>query len=303
MDQVAPPLFKQGPSAFARVLFFATLAVTLLVADTRFDVLGLVRGWVGTALYPVELGAAAPVQWIGRFFGYFTSLDRIEGENRRLAQDNNALAQTALRAQALEAENEHLRKLAGLREGLHAKSVAAEILYDARDPFSRKVVVDRGTQDGVERGQPVIDESGVVGQVTRVFPLSSEITLLTDREQAIAVQNVRTGARGIAYGNAASGPAGQIDLRFMPSNVDVQKDDLLVTSGLDGVFPDGLPVAKVTSVERNAAYQFAKILCAPMGGTERNRHVLILLTARAAPRPADEPPPPAPRIRRGTKAP
>ncbi len=300
MDQVAPPLFQQGPSAFARVFFFATLALTLLVVDTRFDALGTVRTGLGTALYPVELGAAAPAQWVGRFFGYFTSLDRIEAENRRLAQDNNALAQTALRAAALQAENEHLRRLAGLREGLHAKSVAAEILYDARDPFSRKVVVDRGTQDGVERGQPVIDESGVVGQVTRVFPLSSEVTLLTDREQAIAVQNVRTGVRGIAYGNAAAGPAGQIDLRFMPSNVDVKKDDLLVTSGLDGVFPDGLPVAKVASVERNAAYQFAKILCAPMGGTERNRHVLILLTERPAPRPADEPPPVS-KSRRGTK--
>ncbi len=204
-----------------------------------------------------------------------------------------------MRAASLEAENEHLRKLAGLREGLRAKSVAAEMLYDARDPFSRKVIVDRGIEDGVERGQPVIDESGVVGQITRVFPMSSEITLLTDREQAIAVQNVRTGVRGIAYGNAAGGAAGQIDLRFMPPNADVKHDDLLVTSGLDGVFPDGLPVAKVLSVERNAAYQFAKILCAPMGGTERNRHVLILLTGKPTPRPADEPAPPPTKGRRG----
>ena len=289
MEQVAPPLFKQGPSAFARLFFFAILSLTLIVADTRFGALRYVRIALGSALYPMQRGVLAPTQWAGNFFGYFQALDQVEAENRKLALEKNALAQTALRAESLAAENEHLRKLAGLREAQASKSVAAEILYDARDPFSRKVIVDRGSNDNIERGQPVIDESGVVGQITRVFPLSSEITLLTDREQAIAVQNVRTGVRGIAYGNAAGGPAGQIDLRFMPSNVDVQKDDLLATSGLDGVFPVGLPVARVLSVERNAAYQFARILCTPLGGTERNRHVLILLTDRPTPRPADEP--------------
>ena len=300
MDQVAP-LFKQGPSAIARLFFFAVLALTLLVADTRFDGLRYVRMALGSALYPVQRGVLAPTQWAGDLLGTFRALDRVEAENKRLALEKNALAQIALRAESLAAENAHLRNLAGLRAGVQSRSVAAEILYDARDPFSRKVIVDRGTQDGVERGQPVIDESGVVGQITRVFPLSSEITLLTDREQAIAVQNVRTGVRGIAYGNAAGGAAGQIDLRFMPSNVDVKKDDLLVTSGLDGVFPDGLPVARVLSVERNAAFQFARILCAPAGGIERNRHVLILLIDKPAPRPADEAPAVLPRVKRGTR--
>lgn len=319
MDQVAPSLFKQGPSALARLFFFAVLSLTLIVADTRFDALRHVRVVLGAALYPMQRGVLVPTQGAGRLFGYFASLDRVEADNRRLAQEKNVLALTALRAESLEAENVHLRELAGLRAGQQVRSVAAEILYDARDPFSRKVIVDRGTQDGVERGQPVIDESGVVGQVTRVFPLSSEVTLLTDREQAIAVQNVRTGVRGIAYGNAAgsgggvsttggagggTGPtgnaAGQIDLRFMPSNVDVRKDDLLATSGLDGVFPVGLPVARVLSVERSAAYQFARILCTPLGGTERNRHVLVLLIERPAARPADEAPVATPRTKRGS---
>ncbi len=290
MDQVAPPLFKQGPSALARLFFFGVLSITLLVADTRFDGLRYVRSVLGTALYPVQRGVLAPTVWMQGLGSYFTSLDRIESENRQLAKDKNELAQTALRAASLEAENAHLRKLAGLRESLRAKSVAAEILYDARDPFSRKVIVDRGTADGVERGQPVLDEAGVVGQITRVFAMSSEVTLLTDREQAIAVQNMRTGVRGVAYGNGGGGGStGLLDLRFMPSNVDAKPDDQLVTSGLDGVFPNGLPVARVLTVDRNAAFQFAKILCVPMGGTERNRHVLVLLTERAQPRPADEP--------------
>jgi len=296
------PLFKQGPSALARLFFFSVLALTLLVVDTRFEALRYVRTGLGTALYPVQRSVIAPTRWFDNFFGYFRALDAVEADNARLAREKNELAQTALRAASLEAENEHLRRLAGLRDALHARSIAAEILYDARDPFSRKVIIDRGTQDDVERGQPVLDEAGIVGQITRVFPLTAEVTLLTDREQTIAVQNVRTGVRGIAYGNAAGGAAGQIDLRFMPSNADVRKDDLLVTSGLDGVFPDGLPVARVTSVERNAAYQFAKVLCMPMGGIERNRHVLVLLTEKPTPRPADEPPPVV-KIKRGTKTP
>ncbi len=289
MEQVAPPLFKQGPSALARLFFFAIFALTLLVADTRFDALRYVRGALGTALYPVQRGVLAPTQWLGGLATYFESLARVERDNQQLAREKTELAQTALRAASLEAENAHLRGLAGLRDSLPSKSVAAEILYDARDPFSRKVIIDRGAGDGVDRGQAVIDESGVVGQVTRVFPMSSEVTLLTDREQAIPVQNLRTGVRGIAYGGGSGGSAGLIDLRFMPTNVDAKQNDLLVTSGLDGVFPQGLPVARVTSVERNAAYQFAKILCAPLGGTERNRHVLVLLTEKGPPRPADEP--------------
>ena len=289
MDQVAPPLFKQGPSALARLLFFAAFALTLLVADTRFEALRYVRTVLGTALYPVQRSVLAPTQWLSGLASYFESLDRVERDNQQLVREKTELAQTALRAASLDAENAHLRKLAGLREGLQVRSVAAEILYDARDPFSRKVIVDRGTGDGVDRGQPAIVESGVVGQVTRAFAMSSEITLLTDREQAIAVQNLRTGVRGVAYGGGSGGSAGTIDLRFMPANVDIKQDDVLVTSGLDGIFPQGLPVARVLSVDRNPAYQFAKILCAPQGGTERNRHVLILLTDKPTPRPADEP--------------
>ena len=299
MDQVAPPLFKQGPSAFARLFFFAVLALTLLVADTRFDALRYVRVGLGTALYPVQRGVLAPTQWVGNFFGYFQRArprSRPTTGSCRSRRTRSRRPRCAPRAWMPRTSTCASSRVCA--KGCTSKAVAAEILYDARDPFSRKVIIDRGTNDGVDRGQPVIDESGVVGQITRVFPLSSEITLLTDREQAIAVQNVRTGVRGIAYGNAAGGPAGQVDLRFMPSNVDVQKGDLLATSGLDGVFPVGLPVARVLSVERNAAYQFARILCAPLGGTERNRHVLILLTEKTTARPAEEPPAPTPKGKR-----
>ncbi|MEN3365455.1 MAG: rod shape-determining protein MreC [Burkholderiales bacterium] len=179
-----------------------------------------------------------------------------------------------------------MRKLLTANEQLPVKSVMSEILYDARDAFIRKIIVDRGTQHGVAPGQPVIDDIGIVGQVTRVFPFTSEVTLLTDKDQAIPVQVVRTGLRSIAYGQ---GHSGSLDLRFMPVNADIKNGDILVTSGIDGVYPAGLSVAKVVQVESKSTDAFARIICQPLAGIDRNRQLLILLTeSKLPPRPAPE---------------
>jgi rod shape-determining protein MreC len=161
----------------------------------------------------------------------------------------------------------------------------SEILYDARDAYTRKIVVDRGSQQGVAPGQPVIDDVGVVGQVTRVFPFTSEVTLLTDKDQAIPVQVVRSGLRSIAYGQGSSGA---LDLRFMPTNADIKNGDILVTSGIDGVYPPGLAVAKVTHVENKSTDAFARISCQPLAGIDRNRQLLILLAENKFPPPPPE---------------
>ena len=158
----------------------------------------------------------------------------------------------------------------------------AEILYAGRDPFSRKVVIDKGTGDSIRAGQAVMDDTGIIGQVTRVFPMLSEVTLITDKEQATPVQVVRNGLRAIAYGDGVA-----LDLRFMAANADIQNGDILVTSGIDGTYPSGLPVARVSRVERDQAYAFAKIQCVPIAGTDKHRQVLVLA------QPADLPPPPA----------
>jgi rod shape-determining protein MreC len=170
------------------------------------------------------------------------------------------------------------------RERSARKSTLAEILYAGRDPFARRVVVDRGAVHGVSAGLAVIDDTGVVGQVTRVHPMLSEITLITDKNQAIPVQVVRNGLRAVAFG---SGDGETLDLRFMAANADIQNGDVLVTSGIDGTYPEGLPVAKVSRIERDNSYQFAKISCTPSAGTGRNRHVLVLSPDSAVP-----PPPP-----------
>jgi rod shape-determining protein MreC len=288
MEYSPPPLFKQGASARAKVVFFSLIALILLVADSRLRSLTMIRQVVGTVLYPLQVVAMAPRDAVYAVGEYFTSVSTLQNENHRLKLQQIANAQTLQQSQQLAAENDQLRKLLGATERISSKAVMSEILYDARDAFTRKIVVDRGSRHGVAPGQPVIDDVGVVGQVTRVFPFTAEVTLLTDKDQAIPVQVVRSGLRSIAYGQ---GHSGSLDLRFMPTNADIKSGDVLVTSGIDGVYPPGLAVAKVTNVENKSTDAFARITCQPIAGIDRNRHLLILLTEmNLPPRPAPEDP-------------
>ena len=288
MEYSPPPLFKQGASARAKVVFFALIAIALLVADSRLRSLAMIRQVVATVLYPLQSAALLPRDAAYRIGDYFYSLAAVEQENKNLKRQQVVNAQALQQAQQLGAENAQLRRLLGASAQVPLKSIMSEILYDARDAFTRKIVLDRGTRHGVALGQPVIDEVGVVGQVTRVFPFTSEVTLLTDKDQAIPVQVVRSGLRSIAYGR---GQSGVLDLRFMAANADIQKGDVLVTSGIDGVYPRGLAVAKVVQVENKSGDAFARIVCQPSAGIDRNRQLLILLAdAHIAPRLApDEP--------------
>jgi len=286
MEYSPPPLFKQGASARVKVVFFSIIAFLLLIADAHFQKLGAIRQTVGTGLYPLQIAAVAPRDLVIRAGEYFTALSSVEAQNRQMKLDQAHNAQRLQQTSHLQAENTQLRKLLGASERLPVKAVLAEILYDTRDAFTRKIVLDRGSRHGVKPGQPVIDDIGVVGQVTRAFPFSSEVTLLTDKDQAIPVQVVRNGLRSVAYGG---GQSGMLDLRFIASNADIKPGDLLVTSGIDGVYPPGLAVAKVTRIANKSSDEFAKILCEPAAGISRNRQLLVLLAeSNIAPRPPPE---------------
>jgi len=154
------------------------------------------------------------------------------------------------------------------------------VLYVGRDPYTRKLNIDRGAAQGVRPGSPIADEDGVIGQVTRVHPLVAEVTLLTDRDQAVPVQVVRNGLRAVAFGAGASG---MLELRFMSAVADIQNGDRLVTSGIDGTYPAGLPVASVVRIERDAEETFARAVCQPVAGIERGRYVLVLANESARP--------------------
>jgi rod shape-determining protein MreC len=300
LDRTPPPFFRQGPSALSKLMFFSALALFLMVADMRFRVTQPIRAAFATALYPVQWLALQPVRAVQNSGAYFTSLDqaRTSEEDAR-----KKLALQSLRAgqvEQLSLENARLRKLLELREQKAINGVAAEVLYDAPDPYTRKVIIDKGLAHGVELASPVVDESGVLGQVTRVHPLVSEVTLVIDRELAIPVLNARTGARSVAYGEpTASG--GGLELRFMGSNSDVQQGDLLTTSGVDGVYPPGLPVARIERIERRAESAFARIYCTPQAQVAAARHVMVIkpVSGQIPPRPADETGPPPAALNKG----
>lgn len=289
LDRNPPPFFKQGPSALSKLMVCGALALFLMVADTRFHLSQPLRAAVATVLYPFQWAAMRPVLLASWGAGYFESLASAQRAEEAARARLASQSERANQVEQLTLENQRLRKLLELRERIGTPSTAAQVLYDAADPYTRKVIIDRGQAHGIEPGSPVVDEFGVLGQVTRVHPLISEVTLVTDREQAIPVLNARTGARSVAYGDT-SAHGSSLELRFMGANADVRAGDLLTTSGVDGVYPPGLPVARVRNVERRADTPFARITCSPEALVDGARHVMVLapLQAQLPPRPAVE---------------
>jgi rod shape-determining protein MreC len=254
LDRTPPPFFKQGPTSLSKLLLLSALALFLMVADKRFEFGKIVRVSLATVLSPITNVVLKPVVAIQDSFKYLDALSSVK----------------------LSEQDAHTKLL-------------AEVLYDAVDPYSRKIIVNKGSMHAVQLGSPVIDELGVLGQVVRVFPLTSEVAMIIDREQTTPVLNTRTGVRSVAYGNpSASGDV--LELRFISGNADVLAGDVLTTSGVDGVYPAGLLVAKIEKVERRADSGFAKILCTPKANVLGAKHVMILnpLTKVDAQRPTEE---------------
>lgn len=273
----------------------SALALFLMVADARFKVMQPLRISIAAVMYPVQWLALQPVLAIRGAADYFVSLSAAEAAKEDAQRRLGLQAQRANQVEQLSLENERLRKLLGLRERVQATGLAAQVLYDAADPYTRKVVIDKGLTHSVVLGSPVLDELGVIGQVTRVYPVMSEVTLITDRDHSIPVLNTRTGARGVAYGDSSI-HADAMELRFMAANSDVLVGDLLTTSGVDGIYPPGLPVARVEKVERRVDAAFARIFCQPLGLVAGASHLLILepVSAQVPPRPEPETPLQAP---------
>ena len=278
MDYGPPPLFNQGVSARARLAFFSFLAIALIIIDSRVRMLETVRVGLGVVLYPMQRALLVPSQVADTVADYFTSVTSLTRENEQLKRKQFETSQSLQQARELAVENERLRKLLGARERLGNAAVLADVLYESRDRFARKLVINVGINDGVRAGSPVIDDAGVVGQITRAFNETSEVTLLTDKDPSIPVQILRNGLRGVAFGGAEPGT---LDLRFMAANADVVNGDVATTSGIDGVYPSGLMVATVGRVERAAKDQFARIVMSPVAGIESNKHLLVLLVEPA----------------------
>lgn len=290
LDRTPPPFFRQGLSAMSKLTVCSALALFLMVADTRFGFTQPLRAVIADALFPLQWLVLQPVNWVRGSSGYFQSLQAAQSDAQQMRVELVQQGQKANQVDDLALENTRLRQLLELRERITTPSRAAQVLYDAADPFSRKVIIDRGAVHGIVPGSPVIDGHGVLGQVTRVFGPVSEVTLITDSDQAIPVLNTRTGVRGLAFGDL-SNPAGGMELRFAPADTDVQAGDVLSTSGVDGVYPPGLAVARVDRVERRSESVFARIALSPLAQVRSTIHVMVLqpVASQIEPRPAPTP--------------
>jgi rod shape-determining protein MreC len=279
IDHAPPPFFKRGPAPLALLTFYIAVSLAIFVVDLRFKSLDLLRQSIALVIDPVQRVAQTPGSLVDYAGQYLQGMRSLQQENDELKHAKLTTAPDLQRLAQLEAENTRLRKLLDVKDREKANGQVAQILYTARDPFSRKIIVDKGQQADITAGLPAIDEAGVVGQVTRVFPFSAEITLITDKDQVVPVQVVRTGQRSVVFGLGN----GQLELRYMPANADIQVGDLLVTSGLDDIYLPGFPVAKVVNIERDSAYSFARIFCVPIAGVENFGEVMILAPRQARP--------------------
>ncbi len=259
----------------SKLAVFSALSVFLMVADVRLKITAPLRSTLATVMYPLQWLVVQPLHAVQVVGQYVTTLHASQTALQAAQQQLLAQSAQANQVASLLHENDRLRTLLEVRARAGLEALAADVLYDAADPFSRKVVISRGHLHGVQAGMAVIDAAGVLGQVTRVYPMVSEVHLLTDRDQAIPVLNLRTGARYLAYGRSGSGQS-SMELRFTPNSADLKVGDALVTSGVDGVYPPGLAVGQVRMVDQRSNSAFANIVVDPVANTQGALQVLVL---------------------------
>ena len=273
-DRSPPPFFRVGFAPLTKLIFFSALSLLLVFGDKQLQFTKPLRAGLSTLILPIQWLVLQPGEALSAMGTYFQNLDQAQ-TNLKVAELK--VLQQSVRSQQVEQlqiENQNLRQLMGLQSSMVVASQAAEVLFDVPDPYNQRIVIDRGQLKNVALGSPVIDAGGVVGQVTRVYPMTSEVTLLTDKDQSIPVLNSRTGARNITSGDVLAGLP-MIELKFVPASADVKEGDLLTTSGIDGVYPAGLQVARISHIERRVDISFARIHASPLAEL-KGRHVLIL---------------------------
>lgn len=288
-QQQMPAFFVRGPSPLARLTFFTALSLALMATDSRLQYLGELRQNLMTLMHPLQVIASAPGELYENTSEYFSTHHYLLAENERLKKQALMQDIALQRLNLLNFENANLRDILQAKQSLSESSTLAEIIHVGRDSFTKKIIVNRGRNHHVTTGAAVVDAKGVIGQVTRTYPSSSEVTLVTDKSLTIPIQIERNGLRAIAFGR---GRDNTLDLPFLPANVDIKRGDKLITSGIDGVYPAGLAVATVVEMTATPDSPFAHIICAPTGGIETTRQILIismpevkLESANAAARP------------------
>ncbi|MDO8351700.1 MAG: rod shape-determining protein MreC [Gallionella sp.] len=280
-------VFNRGPSPGARLVFFAVLSLLLMFVDARFRYLESTRSALSVLVSPIQHLATLPGALWHQAGDFLVAQSRLLEANKVLHRQHERDSAQLVQSQSLLQENQQLRNLLAMQQRNQFSVQFAEIVYAEIDVFKRKVLINKGGSARIQAGQVVMDDKGIIGQVTRIYPWLSEVTLITEKNHAVPVQVLRSGLRSIAFG---AGNTSQLSLRYMPISADIQKGDVLVTSGIDGLYPPGIPVAVVEKIERDPAYPFANIICSPLGGVDKHRHLLVLSALPALPERPQAPP-------------
>lgn len=272
-----------GQLTFARRLQPATrlsiwllVGVCCVVADARYQALDGLRSGMSLLLQPVREVMRAPSDVAAELGGFFARHRLLQNERDALIAERARLNIGVNDARELARENAELRALLEMRARPGQQTVQAALLYRGHDWFAQRITLDKGASAGLRPGLPVVDASGLVGQVSRVYPGSSEITLVSNREQLTPVYVERTGQRGLAAGSGH----GRLELRYMPAQTDVRPGDRLLTSGIDRIYPAGIPVARISRVSRSQASPYLRVECLPLAGLDRSRAALVVQVAQ-----------------------
>lgn len=271
--QPPPRFFKRGPSPIIRLLAFASFSFLLMILDARLHTVTILRDSLGTVMLSIRNVASYSVGWIGSIEEEIADRTRLneEIEKLRAQQYENRMVYTQI--EYLTDENTKLRQLLKLQDRMSGEVVAAEVTFEFRDPFRKRVAIDKGSRRGIVAGQAVVSANGLFGQVTRTYPNMSEITLIQDQDSAVPVQVLRNGLRAIAYGSL---DGEKLELHYIDISADIREGDQIVTSGLDGIYLPGIPVAKVLSIDRRPISAFATVLCETDSAIQQQKHVLVL---------------------------
>ena len=258
-----------------RLVALALLSITMMSLDQRQHHLDSIRALLSVVIYPLQRLIDLPRESGEWFSESLSSRQSLLQENSRLHARQLLLRSRLQKMAGLQAENSRLRKLLKSSSKVAERVLIAELLAVDMAPFSRQVILNKGRRDGVYTGQPVLDASGVLGQVVFAGPLSSNVILITDPSHALPVSVNRNGLRAVAIGTDKTD---QLELSHLPNNADIREGDLLLTSGLGGRFPPGYPVATITHIERDRNLPFATVFAKPTGHLESSREVLIVWT-------------------------
>lgn len=278
MHYSAPPLFKQGIPALAKLIACLVIALALMIIDFQIKSLDFIRNQVNIVLRPFEQLMLLPGSMISGGSDYLTSRSTLEKENETLKLRQAELSLLANQSALLAVENQNLRSLLDLQKKVAFKTVPVEILFNPPNPISQRVVINRGENQGLRLGSPIANDMGILGQVVRLYDNSAEVSLLEDRDFAVPVLVARNGLRAAVVG---SGRGQLLQLRYLPVASDLEVGDILLTSGVDGVYPPGFAVAVITKIERNLDQNSANVFCSPIAEVNRHLQALALIYDRS----------------------